>query len=108
MATVDTSLTLQSLPRRLLQEIFRYNFPVNMLRAVATCQNLHGTLAKQLNNAVRFRKTEWVILGEIEAADFNNRVGQILGVQPMCCAGGWTELQVAESKDNGRIHKGHV
>ena len=57
-----------------------------MLRAVATCQNLHGTLAKQLNNAVRFRKTEWVILGEIEAADFNNRVGQILGVKPEDCS----------------------
>eukprot|EP00435_Cladocopium_sp_Y103_P043700 s2939_g12.t1 len=53
-----------------------------MLRAVATCKHLQGTLAKQLKAAVRFQKAEWVILGEIEAANFNNRVGQIVGAKP--------------------------
>lgn len=53
-----------------------------MLMAVATCKHLHATLAEQLKAAVRFRKTEWVILGELRTANLNNRAGQIVGVKP--------------------------
>lgn len=82
-AAVDpTSATPFSLPGPLLRAIFKYNFPVNTLMAVATCKHLHATLAEQLKAAVRFRKTEWVILGELQTANLNNRAGQIVGVKP--------------------------
>jgi hypothetical protein len=82
-AAVDpTSATPLSLPGNLLRAIFKYNFPVNTLMAVATCKHLHATLAEQLKAAVRFRKTEWVILGELQTANLNNRAGQIVEVKP--------------------------
>ena len=40
--------TLLSLWQPLLQMIFSYNFPINMLRAVACCQQLHTALGEKL------------------------------------------------------------
>ena len=97
--------TLLSVPRCLLQKIFTYNFPVNMLRAVGTCNILCTTLAMELKAAVRFRKTEWVIVGECEAADFNNRVGQIIGVKPDNCRRCAVQVDGLSSGSQNQIRK---
>ena len=74
--------TLLSLGQPLLEKIFSWNFPINMLRAVACCQQLHKTLGEKLKASTQFARADWVILGEIDKPGFNGRVGQIIEVRP--------------------------
>ena len=69
--------TLLLLPKPLLEKVFSYNFPINMLRAVACCQQLHTALGEKLKTSTHFATADWVILGEIDKPGFNGRVGQI-------------------------------
>ena len=77
--------TLPSLPKRLVEKIFSYNFPLNGLRAVACCQQLHKTLGEKLKASTHFARADWVILGELDEFDepgLNGRVGQIIKLKP--------------------------
>jgi len=67
-----------SLRQTLVEKVFSYNFPINMLRAVACCQQLHTALGKKLKTSTHFNRADWVILGEIDKPGFNGRVGQII------------------------------
>jgi len=74
--------TLLSLGQPVLEKIFSYNFPINMLRAVACCQQLHTALGEKLKASTHFARADWVILGEIDKPGFNGRVGQIIQLSP--------------------------
>ena len=74
--------TLLSLPKPLVEKVFSYNFPINMLRAVACCQQLHTALNEKLTASTHFARADWVILGEFDKAGFNGRVGQIIQLRP--------------------------
>ena len=65
-----------------MEKVFSYNFPINMLRAVACCQQLHTALGKKLTASTHFARADWVILGEIDEPGFNGRVGQIIQLRP--------------------------
>ena len=74
---------LQSLPGRLLSEVFNYNFPISMLKAVACCQHVHMALAEHLQAALRFQRADWVIFEELNSPPFvvleiNQQIGQLL------------------------------
>ena len=74
--------TLLSLGQPLLEKVFSYNFPINMLRAVACCQQLHTALGEKLKASTHFARADWVILGEIDKPGCNGRVGQIIQLRP--------------------------
>ena len=74
--------TLPSLGQPLLEKVFSYNFPINMLRAVACCQQLHTALGEKLKASTHFAREDWVILGEIDEPGFNGRVGQSIQLRP--------------------------
>ena len=76
---------LQSLSGRLLSEVFNYNYPISMLKAVACCQHVHMALAEDLKAALRFQRADWVIFEEVDEPgsvggnEINQQIGQILG-----------------------------
>ena len=77
--------TLLSLRQPLVENIFSYNFPLNGLRAVACCQQLHKTLGEKLKASTHFARADWVILGELDEFDepgLNGGVGQIIKLKP--------------------------
>ena len=82
---------LQSLPGRLLSEVFNYNYPISMLKAVACSQDVHMALAEDLKAALRFQTADWVIFEEVDKPGFvggneiNQQIGQILtATGPYC------------------------
>ena len=77
--------TLPSLPKPLVEKVFSLNFPINMLRAVACCQQLHTALGEKLKASTHFAWADWVILGELDEFDepgLNGGVGQIIKLKP--------------------------
>ena len=73
---------LLSLGQPLVERVFSWNFPINMLRAVACCQQLHTALGEKLKASTHFAREDWVILGEIDKPGFTRRVGQIIKLKP--------------------------
>ena len=73
------SAVLQSLPGRLLSEVFDYTYPYCMLNTIACCQQLHVALAEDLKAALRFQIEDWVIFEEVDRGyEINQQIGQIL------------------------------